>query len=67
VKVALFGATGMIGSQITRELLDRGHEVTAVMRDTSRDVPRHHSLTLVEGDVTDSDREIGRASCRERV
>lgn len=33
--VVLFGATGKAGSRILQELLSRGHQVTAVARDTS--------------------------------
>lgn len=32
MKIAVYGATGMVGSQITNEALIRGHEVTAVSR-----------------------------------
>ena len=32
MKVALTGATGFIGSHILAELLDKGHEVTALVR-----------------------------------
>lgn len=32
MKIAVYGATGMVGSQIVSEALTRGHEVTAVSR-----------------------------------
>lgn len=32
MKVALIGATGKAGSRVLKELLDRGHEVTAIVR-----------------------------------
>lgn len=32
MKIAVYGATGMVGSQIVNEALSRGHEVTAVTR-----------------------------------
>ncbi len=32
MKIALIGASGFVGKAITRELLDRGHEVTAIVR-----------------------------------
>jgi nucleoside-diphosphate-sugar epimerase len=35
-KVALTGATGFIGSHVLAELLDRGHEVTALVRDDAQ-------------------------------
>ena len=35
MKIAVYGATGMVGSEITAEALRRGHEVTAVTRSGS--------------------------------
>ena len=32
MKIAVYGATGMVGSQIVKESLVRGHEVTAISR-----------------------------------
>jgi uncharacterized protein len=32
MRIAVYGATGMVGSQIVRESLRRGHEVTAISR-----------------------------------
>jgi putative NADH-flavin reductase len=36
MKVVLYGATGSAGSRILNELLQRGHQVTAVARDVSK-------------------------------
>jgi putative NADH-flavin reductase len=36
MKVVLYGATGNSGSRILKELTSRGHEVTAVARDTAK-------------------------------
>ncbi len=36
MKVALLGASGMIGSRILAELSSRGHQVTALARDTAK-------------------------------
>ncbi len=36
MKVTLYGASGMIGSRILKELLSRKHEVKAVVRDPSK-------------------------------
>jgi len=52
-KIVLFGASGMIGSRALTEALERGHEVTAVVRDPSRVTAGHPNLTAVAGDVTD--------------
>lgn len=32
MKIAVYGATGMVGSEIVKESLSRGHEVTAISR-----------------------------------
>ena len=53
MKIALYGATGMIGSSILREALSRGHQVTAIVRDTSKLTPTD-GLTIVKGDVLDT-------------
>ncbi|MFC5719582.1 NAD(P)-dependent oxidoreductase [Streptomyces gamaensis] len=52
-KIALFGATGTIGSRVLREALDRGHQVTAVVRDPKKLTETHPNLTVVTGDVLD--------------
>ena len=36
VRIAVLGSTGRVGSRIVTEALDRGHEVTAAVRDSSR-------------------------------
>jgi len=50
----LYGATGMIGSRILKELLSRGHTVTAVLRDPSK-LAVQQSLTIEKGDMLDAD------------
>jgi len=54
MRVVLYGATGMIGSRTLKELLSRGHTVTAVLRDPSK-VPAQNNLTIVKGDLLDTD------------
>ncbi|MGW6978955.1 NAD(P)-dependent oxidoreductase [Streptomyces sp. NPDC054932] len=53
-KIALFGATGSIGTRVLHEALRRGHEVTAVVRDPAR-LPDYGSggAAVVLGDVLD--------------
>ena len=53
MKIAVFGASGWIGGTITREALNRGHTVTALVRDPARLQLTHERLTVVTGDVTD--------------
>lgn len=50
MNVVLFGATGVIGSRVSKELLSRRHMVTAVVRDPSR-VPNEPGVKAVKGDV----------------
>jgi putative NADH-flavin reductase len=55
MKIVLYGATGRAGSRILTELLGRGHEVVAIVRDLDRDPERlapNDGLTAVEGDLS---------------
>jgi uncharacterized protein len=51
MKIAIIGATGFIGSAILREALDRGHQVTAIVRHPEK-LPQHSNLIAQEGDIT---------------
>lgn len=50
MKIAVVGASGMTGAGVVAELLDRGHQVTGIVRDTSKLVPQE-GLTAVSADV----------------
>lgn len=50
-KIALFGATGRIGSHILNEALARGHQVTAIVRDAQRTLPARNGLSCRPGDI----------------
>ncbi|PFG29547.1 NAD(P)-dependent oxidoreductase [Paramicrobacterium agarici] len=50
--VVVFGATGYAGGHITNELLERGHSVTAVARDTSK-LEARDRLTAEQGSIHD--------------
>jgi|SRR5579859_5499003 len=52
--IALYGATGKSGSRILTELLSRGHQVTAIVRDPSKLSPKP-GLTVVQGDVSSAE------------
>ena len=54
MKIALIGATGFVGSAILKEALDRGHEVTAIVRHPAKLQP-HSKLRPQKGDVYNSD------------
>lgn len=49
--IAVIGATGKAGSRILKEALDRGHQVTAFVRDASK--MENKSIPVVEKDVFD--------------
>jgi uncharacterized protein len=55
MKIALIGATGYGGSHLLNEALDRGHEVTAIVRHPDR-VPVRDRLLAVQADVRDVDK-----------
>jgi len=54
MKLALFGASGMIGQRILGEAIRRGHEVTAIVRDPKKIAERNPKLKVVEGNVLDA-------------
>jgi putative NADH-flavin reductase len=49
--IVLLGATGMIGQRILAEALSRGHQVTAVTRETSRTGEHRQNLDYRVGDI----------------
>lgn len=53
MNVVLYGATGMIGSRVLKELLSRGHRVTAVVRDPTK-VPQLDGIVAAKGDALDA-------------
>lgn len=53
MKVALIGATGFVGSVVLDELLARGHEVLALVRDPAKLAARPQ-LKAVQADVLDA-------------
>lgn len=53
LKIALVGATGMIGSRIAAEAAGRGHEVTAFVRNPERAAVVHSNVKFVKGDLFD--------------
>jgi hypothetical protein len=55
MKIALIGATGFVGSRLLSEALDRGHEVTAIVRRPERLTVQDH-LHPVKADVYDIDK-----------
>jgi len=52
MKIALLGATGFVGSAILKEALERGHSVTAIVRDTGK-LEKNAQLIAKAGDIYD--------------
>ncbi|RXK85799.1 NAD(P)-dependent oxidoreductase [Filimonas effusa] len=55
MKIALIGATGFVGANLLKEALQRGHEVTAIVRDPSKLTVTDQHLNIVKGDVNNVD------------
>ncbi|UPG91700.1 NAD(P)-dependent oxidoreductase [Luteibacter aegosomaticola] len=51
MNIVLFGATGNIGKVILQEALDRGHHVTAIVRDPSKLSVTSPLLKVAQGDL----------------
>ena len=58
MKIALIGATGFVGSALMKEALDRGHDVTAIVRHPEKLQP-HTKLHPQKCDVYNAD-EVAR-------
>lgn len=52
-RVLIIGATGSTGRQLVRQALERGYQVTALVRDPARLDVEHPRLRVVQGDVLD--------------
>mgnify|MGYP002674139096 CR=1 FL=1 len=48
--VLLIGATGFVGSAVLNELVERGHKVTAVVRNVEK-IAKNDLVTAVKEDV----------------
>jgi len=56
VKIALIGATGMIGQEIMHEALARGYEVKALVRNTASFPHKHMLLSLAPANIFEASR-----------
>src|SRR5690242_2476004 len=59
MKVAIIGATGWIGGHVLRETRERGHEVTAIIRDPSRADALGPDVVTATADATSGERLAG--------
>jgi putative NADH-flavin reductase len=54
MKILIIGATGGSGRHLVTQALERGHAVTALVRNPARMSIAHQMLTVLKGDVLDS-------------
>lgn len=54
MKLAIIGATGFVGAHLLTEALQRGHQVTIIVRDPSKVTVQNNQLTVLRGDITDT-------------
>ena len=60
MRLTVFGATGGTGTEVVRQALTAGHQVTAVVRDPARlAVPPRERLSVIAADVTEPEAIIG--------
>ncbi|HEY9005007.1 NAD(P)-dependent oxidoreductase [Ohtaekwangia sp.] len=55
MKIALIGASGFVGSHLLKEALDRGHQVTAIVRNPENIKVTHANLSVKKGDAMNAD------------
>ena len=58
-RIAVYGASGRVGSRIVAEALARGHYVTGIGRNPDSIEAEDENLTVTRGDVTDAE-EVAR-------
>ncbi len=51
MKLAIFGATGKTGRHLVQQGLDKGHDITVLVRDPAKLGLQHPKLRAVKGDV----------------
>jgi len=54
MKIALIGATGFVGAHVLQELVSRGHQVTAIARNTDKIDASSELVTAKAADVANS-------------
>ncbi len=54
MRLAVIGATGWLGGLVTREALERGHTVTAILRDSARGAALDAPVSTAVAKVTDT-------------
>ncbi|XP_042874874.1 flavin reductase (NADPH)-like isoform X2 [Penaeus japonicus] len=53
MQLAVLGATGKTGGELVQQALEKGHSVTAIVRDPAKITTTHDNLKVVKADVFD--------------
>ncbi|WP_270995764.1 NAD(P)-dependent oxidoreductase [Listeria seeligeri] len=53
MKIGIIGATGRAGSKILEEAKDRGHKVTAIVRNAGKITQTHKDINILQKDIFD--------------
>lgn len=67
LKITVYGGTGRIGQRIVDEALNRGHTVTIVTLDPPSTAPGRPHLTLIKGDILDTQDVTARVTGQDAV
>ena len=51
MKVLVLGGTGQVGQHIIKQLLDKNHHITAIVRNPGKLTVAHDNLNIVEADI----------------
>lgn len=55
MKIAIFGATGGTGKELIKQALEKGYEITALVRDPQKLSFNDKRVNIIKGDVLDKD------------
>lgn len=66
MRVVLVGASGLVGSKILQELVDRGHSVKAIARDISK-FPRMKHVEFESLDINETDKFVNAINAADAV
>lgn len=67
MKIALIGATGFVGAHVLSELVSRGHQVTAIARNTDKIDTNNTLVTAKTADVSNADEVADAVAGRDAV
>jgi uncharacterized protein len=67
MKVALIGASGFVGNAVLKELLDRGHEVKAIVRDVTKVRAQDPNLEVAAANALNEDEVAAQVAGYEAV